>query len=253
MLPAAFDNPEGFWESLSFKNLNDEILAALGGTYDAPPRLPEGWHEREALDPVREKAGAALRGLSAHEPAGWKDPRNSLTLPFWLSLLPRLKVIVCVRHPLDVARSERRRREQLYRQSRPGISSLPLYVAGWRLYDRVAGALSVRPRLIPSYQSCFALWKLYNQEILAHTGPENRLVTHYDSYFVDPAAELRRALKFLNMSVPEEQVGRSCSAVVPELRHNRAAAHKSSEPRVPREVAELYTRLCEEAGFTGGR
>ena len=252
MLPAAFDNPEGFWENLQFKNLNDEILAALGGTYDAPPRLPNGWHEREILDPMREKARAVLREMIADEPSGWKDPRNSLTLPFWLSLLPQLKVIVCIRHPLHVARSERRRREQLYKQARAGISSLPLYVAGWKLYDRVAGALSVRPQLVPSYQRCFALWKLYNQEILAHTGPENRLITHYDKYFIDPAAELRRTLDFLDMRVPEEQIERSCAAVAPELRHDRPAARNSSEARVPREVAELYSRMCEEARFVEG-
>lgn len=249
MLSAAFDNPEGFWENLHFKRLNDEILAALGGTYDAPPRLPDGWHEREILDPVREKAGAVLRELMADEPAGWKDPRNSLTLPFWLSLIPQLKVIVCIRHPLHVARSERRRREQLYKQARPGVSSLPLYVAGWKLYDRVAGALSVRPRLVPSYRRCFTLWKLYNREILAHTGMGNRLITHYDSYFIDPAAELRRTLNFLHMRVPEERIERSCSAIAPELRHNRPAARKSSAARVPREVAELYSRMCEEARF----
>jgi hypothetical protein len=190
-----------------------------------------------------------LRELIADEPAGWKDPRNSLTLPFWLSLLPRMKVIVCIRHPLQVARSERRRREQLYKQARPGVSSLPLYVAGWKLYDRVAGALSVRPRLVPSYQRCFALWKLYNEQILAHTGPENRLITHYDSYFINPEAELRRTLNYLDMRVSEEQIERSCTAVAHELRHDRHAAREASAPRVPREVAELYSRMCEEAGF----
>lgn len=249
MLPAAFDNPEGFWENLHFKHLNDQILAALGGTYDAPPPLPDGWHEREILEPVREKAKAVLREITADEPAGWKDPRNSLTLPFWLSLLPRLKVIVCVRHPLHVARSERRRREQLYKQARAGMASLPLYVAGWKLYDRVAGALSVRPPLVPSYQRCFALWKLYNQEILAHTGPETRLITHYDNYFIDPEAELRRVLNFLDMRVPEEQIVKNCSAVSAELRHSHSVARETPGVRVPREVDALYSRMCEEARF----
>lgn len=251
MLPPAFDNPEGFWEHLVFRNLNDEILKALGGTYDAPPPLPDGWHERETLAPFREKAKALLRELTAGEPAGWKDPRNSLTLPFWLSLLPQTKVIICVRHPLHVARSERRRREQLYKQSRPGVSSLPLYVSGWKLYDRAAGALSVRPPQVPTYRRCFALWKLYNQEALAHTGPENRLLTHYDSYFIDPEAELRRVLSFLDMRVHEEQIGKAVSAVSTKLRHNHSVTREAAGVRVPREVAELYSRMCVEARFNG--
>lgn len=251
MLPPAFDNPEGFWEHLEFKRLNDELLAALGGTYDAPPPLPAGWHEREALTPLKEKARAVLRELTADDLSGWKDPRNSLTLPFWLSLVPRLKVVVCVRHPLDVARSERSRRERLYALGRTGVFSRPLYLGGWKLYDRVAGALSVRPRLVPSYRSCFSLWKIYNEQVLAYTGPENRLVTHYDSYFVDPVAELRRVLGFLGMSVPDALIEESCAAVAHGLRHNHAAARRSARARVPRDVAELYARLCEEARFVG--
>jgi hypothetical protein len=251
MLPAALDNPEGYWENVHFRNLNDEILGALGGAFNAPPRLPPGWHEREILDPVREKAKALFRELPAGEPWGWKDPRNSLTLPFWLSLLPQLKVIICVRHPFDVASSERRRWEQLYASNRPGVSSYPLYLAAWKVYDRVAGALSVRPRLIPSYRHCFNVWKIYNQKILAATGPENRLVTHYDSYFVNPEAELRRIFKFLSIRVSDEQIGKSCSAISPELRHHRSAARNTSGVRVPHEVADLYSRMCEEARFGG--
>ena len=247
MLPPADDNPEGFWENANFRSLNDEILNALGGASNAPPPLPDGWHERELLEPLREKARALLRELSEHEPAGWKDPRNSLTLPFWSGLVPRLKVVICVRHPLDVARSERRRWERLYALRRPGVASLPLYLAAWKVYDRAAGALSIRPRRVPSYERCFALWEIYNREVLADARREDRLVTHYDSYFVNPRAELRRVLSFLDMRASDEQVERSCAAILPELRHNHAAAWKPNVARVPRGVADLYTRLCEEA------
>ena len=253
MLPPGLDNPEGFWESVKFRNLNDEILAALGGKYDAPPQLPKGWEEREELGPLREKAEAILRelavdGLDGHW--GWKDPRNSLTLPFWLSLLPQLKVIICVRPPLEVALSERRRWEQLYVLNRPGVSSLPLYMTAWKFYDGVAGALSIRPRAIPSYHSCFTLWRIYNQEILASTSREDRLITHYDNYFIDPEAELRRVLNFLSMEVSDEQIANSCAAVSNDLRHHRAAARKPPAARPPREVSELYSEMCAEAGFS---
>jgi hypothetical protein len=252
MAPPAPDNPEGFWENVNFKELNDDILRLLGGTFDAPPGLPRGWHERAALDPLREKAAAMLRALVAAEPSGWKDPRNSLTLPFWSSLLTRLKVIVCVRHPLDVALSERRRWLQLYASRRPVAASVPLYLAAWGVYDRVAGALSIRPRLVPSLERSVVLWEIYNREILAAARPEDRLVTHYDSYFSNPSAELRRVLNFLDMDVPEERIERSCSAILPGLRHSRHAPRGAQGARVPAEVARLYSRLCEEAGFTQG-
>lgn len=38
-------------------------------------------------------------------PWGWKDPRNSLTLPLWLDLFPEARVVQVDRHGLDVARS----------------------------------------------------------------------------------------------------------------------------------------------------
>src|SRR5580765_3890389 len=37
LMPAARDNPEGFWENLHFVRLNDEILNTSGGAWDLPP------------------------------------------------------------------------------------------------------------------------------------------------------------------------------------------------------------------------
>ena len=36
---------------------------------------------------------------------GWKDPRNTLTLPLWAELYPDARVIAVVRHGVDVAQS----------------------------------------------------------------------------------------------------------------------------------------------------
>lgn len=252
MLPAGLDNPGGYWESAKFRDLNDEILAVMGGKYDDPARLPKGWEEREEFSPVREKAKAIFRELAVDGPWGWKDPRNSLTLPFWLNQLPQMKVIICVRHPLEVALSVRRRWEQLYVLNRPGICSLPFYLGAWKFYDGIADALSIRPRAIPSFHHCFTLWQIHNQEILASTGRENRLITHYDSYFIDPETELRRVLAFLGMVVSDEQIANSCSAVSSNLRHHRSSPRKPFAARVPREVVELYCEMCAEACFTGG-
>jgi hypothetical protein len=253
MVPPGVENPEGYWENVKFWDLNDEILAALGGKYNAPPRLPKGWEEREELSHLREKAEAILRELAVEGHWGWKDPRNSLTLPFWLSLRPRMKVIICVRNPVEVALSERRRWERLYVLKRPRVSAFPLYLDVWRVYDGVAGALSIRPPAIPPYHHCFTLWQIYNQEILASTGRENRLITHYDNYFIDAEAELRRVLKFLRMDVSDEQIANSLSTVSEDLRHHRAFARKPLAARMPREVVKLYSEMCAEACFDSWR
>ena len=37
------DNPAGHWENRPIKQINDEILSILGGSWSAPPPLPPGW------------------------------------------------------------------------------------------------------------------------------------------------------------------------------------------------------------------
>src|SRR5687767_636825 len=37
------DNPTGYWEHSGFVRLNEELLARLGGRWDAPPALTPGW------------------------------------------------------------------------------------------------------------------------------------------------------------------------------------------------------------------
>src|SRR5260370_25326723 len=111
LIPATPDNPDGHWENAQFIELNDEILNELGGGWDHPPLLPDGWCRGEAdgqpapqrLLPLKEKAGALVERFQEHEPWGWKDPRASLTLPFWKSLLPWLKGVISLRNPLEAS------------------------------------------------------------------------------------------------------------------------------------------------------
>ena len=86
LMPAQADNPDGFWENIRFVALNDEILNELGGAWDLPP---ERDFQSDRLDPLRTKAELLIQDFSPSAHWGWKDPRNSLTLPFWQELLLR--------------------------------------------------------------------------------------------------------------------------------------------------------------------
>ena len=113
LMPPQADNPDGFWEHLGFVALNDELLNALGGAWDLPPKADETF-TRPELDPVRLKARLLIEGFDSAHVWGWKDPRNSLTLPFWQDLLPGLKTLIIVRNPLEVAYSMRERNGTSY-------------------------------------------------------------------------------------------------------------------------------------------
>ena len=108
------DNPAGYWENRDLKELNDELLARLGGSWDLPPVLHPGWEQALGLDPLRKRASDILDdafGTSRSEVGtiGWKDPRLSLLLPFWRTVTPIATTIVVVRDPLEVAASLRAR------------------------------------------------------------------------------------------------------------------------------------------------
>ncbi len=113
LMPAQADNPDGFWEHLGFVALNDELLNKLGGAWDLPPN-PNETFEHPRLDPLRMKARLLIEGFASAGAWGWKDPRNSLTLPFWQGLLPKLKTVIIVRNPLEVAYSMRERNGTSY-------------------------------------------------------------------------------------------------------------------------------------------
>jgi hypothetical protein len=106
------DNPAGYFELQSVMELNEELLAHLGGAWDQPPVLDPGWEADPGLEPFRARATQVLD--EAFTPAtigvggttiAWKDPRLSLLLPFWRTVIPVAATIVLVRDPLEVAAS----------------------------------------------------------------------------------------------------------------------------------------------------
>src|SRR6201997_5467602 len=167
-MPPQADNPEGFWEHLGFVALNDELLAELGGAWDLPPKADENFASSR-LNPLRMKARLLIDGFGSAHVWGWKDPRNSLTLPFWQELLPALKTLIVVRNPLEVAHSMRERNRT-------------------------------------SYSFGLRLWEIYNRRLLQAASAKDRFVTHYDSFFTDAASELRRIARFA--SLPDTEIGR---------------------------------------------
>lgn len=222
LLPASPDNTDGYWEHRDFVNLNDEILLALGSAWDFPsPTLMEGWPYEDRFNPSRIRAEILLANFVDHEPWGWKDPRTSLTLPFWLSLdgilIPfwsgrgqKLKVVVCLRDPLEVFQSLR---DRTFTPSSAGLD----------------------------------LWRTYNEKILESTSPQDRIITHYDSYFRDAVAELERVLKFVGLDVSPETVKEAARRVSSAMRHQNSSIASLREANVSSEVIDLYVTMCEEA------
>ncbi|MHB8456622.1 MAG: glycosyltransferase, partial [Acidimicrobiales bacterium] len=144
LLGARFGNDRGHFESKSLMAFSDELLAALGRSWDDPPRLGEV--TLELLERHADRARSTFE--AAFESPGtavlWKDPRTALLLPFWRHVLDRPIVAVLVtRDPLEVARSLDRRNaigistglalwERYFRHAIAGLAGLPVYVSAFK-------------------------------------------------------------------------------------------------------------------------
>lgn len=212
LMPPAAENPEGFFEHLGFVRLNDEILNAAGGGWDCPPAANVAW-TAASFDPFREQARLLAVPLQAASNWGWKDPRNSLTVPFWTAALGPLHTIVVVRNPLEVVISLHRRN---------GFS--------------IALGLT--------------LWHIYAERVLRDTAPDERIVTHFDAYFVDPGQEIDRLRQFVGL--PAQAQPAATDAALPALRHHRKTLRDLETNGFPSATIELYRQLCREAGWWEG-
>src|ERR1700679_93072 len=113
LLPPAGENAKGFFEHRPIVRINKELLERLGGSWSEPPRPAAGWEQDAALGDLRARAREVLRAdFGQARLWGFKDPRTSLTLPFWEGLLGgEASYVICHRRPLDSARSLEQRNQ----------------------------------------------------------------------------------------------------------------------------------------------
>src|SRR5438309_6580656 len=213
LMPPQADNPEGFWEHLRFVALNDELLAALGGAWDLPPKPDESF-TGQPLNPLRLKARLLIEGFAPANVWGWKDPRNSLTLPFWQDLLPGLRTLIVVRNPLEVAHS-------------------------------------MRERNGTSYSFALRLWEIYNRRLVKVANEKDHLVTCYDAFFENTESELRRILQFA--ALKDTELRSAAALVSTRRRHTHFTIDDLIDAGVSDEVIELYRSLSAEASPTKTR
>jgi hypothetical protein len=211
-------NQEGFWEHYRLMRLNERILRRFGGNWCQPPVLPQGWQESAALEHERQEAQALIaETFAGRDLWGWKDPRNSLTLPFWRRLLPDLRCVVCLRNPVDVGASLGRR---------DGLAS----------------------------KQALDLWLAYVAAALVNTSGRPRLFVSYERYFDDPAGTAARLARFAGRDGALDAPGarrQLAEAVDERLWRNRTSLRDAvGAAGRPSQIAALHliTELLAAAG-----
>jgi hypothetical protein len=192
------DNEAGYWENAQIKELDNDLLAHLGGSWDSPPVLDPGWVDEPAVEEFHVRAVQILE--HAFGPAedravvGWKDPRLSLLLPFWRKVTPIAATIVVVRNP-----------------------------------DEVAASLWKRNSIKPP-QACL-LWLRYVFAALAND-PDHHLLVDHAAFFDDLATTLVAMADHLSLDPPDEKrIDEVRSHLDPALRHHVTSRSKEDLER----------------------
>ena len=125
LLPPNRGNPRGYFEDAGLVAFHEQVLQARGldMLVTAPFVFePSPAEMAQAQQLVAARAGAPLWG--------WKDPRTSLFLEFWRSLLPQAVFVLLYRHPLEVFLSLLRRGDF------SGHGRLEIGLQSWRVYNQ---------------------------------------------------------------------------------------------------------------------
>ena len=154
-------NPRGFWEPLEAARFNDEFLLRHAATYSDPTLRLQG----ELLFTQQESQSyiAQIRAFLARCPRGAplliKDLRIAALSDFWLQAAQaegfRVKVVIPVRHPMEVAASlgDRAARARI-------PASLELRLAMWLKYNLLSELCSRQvPRVFIEHFSLLADWR----------------------------------------------------------------------------------------------
>jgi hypothetical protein len=113
LLGANKGNVFGHYEDVEFLNFQSTLLDRMNGRLRPDDSNSNIFFELpfdiEFTSEDFERAQRLIESRRPLERWGWKDPRSSLFLDFWIQNIPNLKVIVLFRHPLAVVDSLVRR------------------------------------------------------------------------------------------------------------------------------------------------
>jgi hypothetical protein len=206
-------NEKGFFEAKILNRFDERLLRHLGGTWSAPPNLESGWEDDQALGPWKDEAADLFAKAFGPRPIAWKDPRSSLLLAFWKSIVKAPVAAVFV----------------------------------WRDPYEVASSVNSRDELRITHG--FALWERYLRQAAKDLDGIPTYCMNYSSLLGSPtqtAQELIDFLKDVEVTIDPTSVEQAIGFLDTELRHQRAT-HRD-HPDVPESVKDLQQAIEALAG-----
>jgi hypothetical protein len=248
----------GNHEALFFREINDWLLTQCSGGLEDPGTIKYLLQDKEARGLFGEFIRFTMKTphvisylgfgkyLSLRTPEsldipwGWKDPRNTFTLPIWLDMFPDAKVIHIYRHPLDIVNSLMTRRKRgLSRLKERHRSFRPFYwyylMRKFILKNRVFVDLRGG-----SLEEGFTLWEEYFNEARSHVDllEERALEIKYEDFLERPFDVLKSVSEFCGLEAPDNEIEK----VSQQANKSRAFAYLNN-PELKAFSIEIADRL----------
>jgi hypothetical protein len=233
-------------ESAAFIVLNESILHQCGAFWSEPMAAHFVLADADTVSALATRTAELLQrylpsytGQAPQRPrVGWKDPRNTFTLPVWRTIFPDLKVIHVLRHGVDVASSLSLRHADSLRAATGRAIPGALTV----IRDNALGVLSTRRGWTQS--EALTMWEQYvakAREGIAALGA-NALEIRYEDLFTEPGRAIAAIAAFCD--VPESGAG---AAFASTLKSDRCFAYRR-DPELVR-FAESHSEILEQYGY----
>ncbi len=105
LIPPNQENPNGFWENIKVRELNDTLLMATGCDWDHITRFDPANIPDEQLRHFAEESKNILRALGERPISGIKEPRMCVLTSVWAPILADSVDVFVYRHPAEIAKS----------------------------------------------------------------------------------------------------------------------------------------------------
>jgi len=174
-------------------------------------------------------------------PWGWKDPRNTFTLPIWMDLFPNAKVIHIYRHGLDVAQSIMVRMYKVLEKVKADHEKWGKRFRVYWVYERQSGFVDSL-RCASSIEEGFALWEEYMREARSHVQRlgNQAIEVKYEDFLANPKQVIQTLSDFCELPVRDGVIQKLAGSV----NKSRAFAFQSS-PDLQQTADHLGARLAE--------
>ena len=159
-------------------------------------------------------------------PWGWKDPRNTITLPVWLDIFPEAKVVHIYRHGMDVVNSLRVRRERDLSRLKERHAWLKPFYWYYLMLKFIPTQRKFFYLRCVSLEECFSMWEEYVHEARTHVRNLQDRATEvkYEDLLTEPNRVLKHLTDFCKLQATDRDVER----VAQQVKRERAYAYRGN-------------------------